>query len=71
MKLGGKIALGAAAAALGATVVKAAMFTPENKEAKALPPERVDVERYKKNLSDAIKIPTRWIGANLMRSMRF
>ena len=58
MKLGGKIALGAAAAALGATVVKAAMFTPENKEAKALPPERVDVERYKRNLSDAIKIPT-------------
>ena len=58
MKLGGKIALGAAAAALGATVVKAAMFTPENNEAKALPPERVDVERYKRNLSDAIKIPT-------------
>ena len=62
MKQAGKIALGAAAAAVGAavsaTVVKAAMYQPETREAKAFPEEKVDLDRYKQNLSDALKIPT-------------
>ncbi len=58
MKMVWKAALGAAAAAVGATVVKAAMYKPEVKEAKSFPAEAVDLDRFKRNLSDAIKIQT-------------
>ena len=62
MKKSVKIALAsasaAAAAGLGANVVKAMKLKPEKQEKRELPPEKVDLERYKRNLSDAIKIPT-------------
>lgn len=49
------IGLGAALAALP---VKAYMFKPEKISGEKLPDEKVDLERFRKNLSDAIKIPT-------------
>lgn len=58
MKTGIKVSLGVAAAALGATIVKAANFNPEKKQAEAFPDENVNTDRYIKNLSDAIKIKT-------------
>ena len=58
MKMVWKAALGAAAAAVGATVVKAAMYKPEVKEAKSFPAEAVDLDRFKRNLSDSIKFQT-------------
>ncbi len=56
LKLG--IALGTVGAAVGANMIKAANFKPERVENTTPEPERVDVERYTKNLSDAIKIKT-------------
>ena len=58
MKHTGKLVLGAAAATVGATIVKAATFKPEKTEYPTFEPEHIDVERYKKNLSDAIQIRT-------------
>lgn len=45
-------------AALAALPVKAYMFKPEKITGEKLPDENVDLERFRKNLSDAIKIPT-------------
>lgn len=56
-----KLKIGAAVAAVTAATVnavRAAKYVPEKKDATALPEERVNVERYTKNLSDAIKIKT-------------
>ncbi len=52
------LALGAVGSLVAANMVKAAKFVPEKKESAPLDPERVNVERYTKNLSDAIKIKT-------------
>lgn len=52
------LALGAVGSLVAANVVKAVKFVPEKKETAPLEPERVNVERYTKNLSDAIKIKT-------------
>ncbi|MDR1629199.1 MAG: M20/M25/M40 family metallo-hydrolase [Oscillospiraceae bacterium] len=48
----------AAGAAAGALVAKAAKFTPEKRDATPFADEKVDVERFMKNLSGAIQIPT-------------
>ena len=49
------IGLGAAAASLP---VRAALYRPEKIESEPLPDENVDLDRFRKNLSDAIKIRT-------------
>lgn len=56
VKLG--IALGAVGAAIGANMIKAAKFVPEKKDDTPYEEERVNIERYTQNLSDAIKIKT-------------
>lgn len=57
-----KLKVGAAFGVVGSLVavnmVRAAKFKPEKSEAATLEKERVDVERFTKNLSDAIKIKT-------------
>ncbi len=54
-----KIALIAALGAVGASLpVRAALYKEPKEEVETLPPENVDVARYRKNLSDAIKIRT-------------
>ena len=50
--------LTALAAALAAVPVKAYFFKPEKKYEGKLPDEKVNVERFRKNLADALKIPT-------------
>ena len=40
------------------TLVRAIFFVPKKKEYAPLEKENVDVERYRKNLSEAIKIKT-------------
>lgn len=45
-------------AALASVPVKAYFFKPEKISAEELPDENVDLDRFRKNLSDAIKIPT-------------
>ena len=40
------------------TLVRAAFWTPEKNEFEPLPDEQVDVDKYRKDLSDAIKIKT-------------
>lgn len=52
------IALGVAGSLVAANMVRAANFKPAKTQAEPLEKERVDVERYTKNLSDAIKIKT-------------
>ena len=53
------LAVTASVAALaGVNAIRAARFRPEKKEIAPYVPEDVDVERFKRNLSDAIKIPT-------------
>ena len=54
-KYGVLIGLAAAAASLP---VRAALFRPAKIESKPLPDEKVDLDRYRKNLSDAIRIKT-------------
>ena len=49
------IGLGAAAASLP---VRALLYKPEKVKSEPLPEENVDLDRYRKNLSDAIKIRT-------------
>ncbi|MBQ6119459.1 MAG: hypothetical protein IJK98_09525, partial [Clostridia bacterium] len=49
------IGLAAAAASLP---VRAALYRPEKVAGETLPEERVDLARYRKNLSDAIRIRT-------------
>ena len=49
------IGLAAAAASLP---VRAALFRPEKIESRPQPDENVDLDRYRKNLSDAIRIKT-------------
>ncbi len=49
------IGLGAAAASLP---VRALLYRPEKIQSEPLPDEQVDLERFRKNLSDAIKIKT-------------
>ena len=49
------IGLGAAAASLP---VRALLYKPEKIKSEPLPDERVDLERFRKNLSDAIRIRT-------------
>ncbi|MBR1811952.1 MAG: M20/M25/M40 family metallo-hydrolase [Clostridia bacterium] len=59
MKKSVKITAGAAAAAaLGATIVRAASLKDDAREVAPLPEEHIVLERYKRNLSDAIKIKT-------------
>ncbi len=54
-----KIAVAAAAGALAASVpVRAAFHTEKKAEVPEMPAENVDLARYRKNLSDAIRIPT-------------
>ncbi|MBQ7638019.1 MAG: M20/M25/M40 family metallo-hydrolase [Clostridia bacterium] len=54
-----KIAGAAAAGAVAAgTAVRAALSKEKKESFEPLPPEKVDLERYRKNLSDAIKIKT-------------
>ena len=54
-----KIALIAALGAAGISLpVRAALYREPKKDVETLPPEAVDVARYRKNLSDAIKIRT-------------
>ena len=54
-----KIAAAAAAGVAAASVpVRALFYKEEKKEYPPLPEEKVDLERYRKNLSDAIKIRT-------------
>lgn len=57
-KIKAGIALAAAGSAVAANLIKAKKFVPEAKDATPLPEERVDIERYTQNLSDAIKIKT-------------
>lgn len=45
-------------AVLASVPVKAYLFKPEKTSAEKLPDENVDLDRFRKNLSDAIKIPT-------------
>ena len=45
-------------AALAAVPIKAYFFKPEKISSEQLPDEKVDLDRFRKNLSDAIKIPT-------------
>ena len=53
-----KIICGAIGAAAAANAVHAAVFRPKKTEVAALPQEKVDVERYRRNLSQAIQIKT-------------
>ncbi|MCD7827577.1 MAG: M20 family peptidase [Clostridiales bacterium] len=57
-----KLKTGAALTAVGAAaavnMIRAACFVPPKKESAKLEDERVNIERYTKNLSDAIKIKT-------------
>ncbi len=54
-----KIAAAAAAGAAAASLpIRAFFFKEKAAEVPAMPPEAVDVPRYRKNLSDAIRIPT-------------
>ena len=46
------------AAALAVVPVKAYFYKPEKISGEALPDEKVNLDRFRKNLSDAIKIPT-------------
>ena len=46
------------AAALAVVPVKAYFFKPEKRSGEKLPEEKVNLDRFRKNLSDAIKIPT-------------
>ena len=55
IKYGMLIGMGAA---LASVPVKAALFKPAKIEGAAAEPEKVDLERFRKNLSDAIKIKT-------------
>ena len=55
IKTAALIGAGAAAASLP---IRALLFRPEKKNAEALPPEAVDLDRFRRNLSDAIRIPT-------------
>ena len=50
--------LGLIGALLLVTLVRAAFWTPERTESEPLPDEAVDVEKYRKDLSDAIRIKT-------------
>ena len=52
------IPLGVAGALTAANCVQAALFRPEKSDADPLPDERVDIERYKKTLSAAIRCRT-------------
>lgn len=51
-------ALTAVGALAAANMVRAALFTPEKKEHENLEKENVNVDRYRKHLSEAIKIKT-------------
>lgn len=54
-----RIAVAAAAGAAAASLpVRAALHTEKKTEVPAMPQENVDLERYRKNLSDAIKFKT-------------
>ncbi len=50
--------LGLLGAFIAVTLVRAAFWTPEKVEFEPLPDEQVDVDKYRKDLSDAIKIKT-------------
>ena len=52
------IAVAAVGSAVAANLIKAKKFVPEERVNEPYPAERVDLERYSKNLSDAIKIKT-------------
>lgn len=51
-------ALGAVGALTAVNMVRAARFTPEKKEHETLEKENVNVDRYRKHLSEAIRIKT-------------
>ena len=50
--------LGLLGAFIAVTLVRAAFWTPEKVEFEPLPDEQVDVDKYRKDLSDAIQIKT-------------
>lgn len=50
--------LGILGAFIAVTLVRAAFWTPEKVEFEPLPDEQVDVDKYRKDLSDAIQIKT-------------
>ncbi len=50
--------VGLLGAFIAVTLVRAAFWTPEKVEFEPLPDEQVDVDKYRKDLSDAIKIKT-------------
>ncbi len=58
MKKKGLIALGAVGALAGTNAVRAAVFKPKKSEFVPLEKENVNIDRYSKNLSEAIKIKT-------------
>jgi carboxypeptidase PM20D1 len=49
---------GAIAAAAAANAVHAALYTPKKKDSEPLPKEEINVQRYRKNLSNAIQFKT-------------
>lgn len=55
MKIATAALVGAAAASLP---VRAALFTEKKSESEPMPPEQVDLARYRRNLSDAIRFRT-------------
>jgi len=55
IKIAGAVIAGAGAVG---TAVRAALYTEKKETSEILPPEQVDLERFRKNLSDAIKIKT-------------
>ena len=57
-KLKAGIAVAAVGSAVAANLIKAKNFVPEERVNEPYPAERINLERYSKNLSDAIKIKT-------------
>ena len=53
-----KIAIAAAGSAAAVNIIRAAAYKPEKKDSVPFEEERVNVQRYTENLSDAIKIKT-------------
>lgn len=57
-KIKAGIAVAAVGSAVAANLIKAKKFVPEERVNEPYPEERINLERYSKNLSDAIKIKT-------------
>ena len=61
MKKKTKIALAALGAAAAANAVHAAVYRPKKVDIKPIPEEKVDVDRYRKNLSRAMLSIYAWM----------